>query len=435
MVQALEIRNEALVVELEELNRASVEAESRQAALAEAAEKRHAVALATAHACAERSMAEAQTAMARHSRDLALGHGHQLARQTDRLSELTIFSAWQHAVAKARLESEWQNRLQETCLPSGGGSSASSSDMCGVRAAGRRAQRSRVCAWTSAMDGLLAKAVVASWRTTVQHKRAVGVVQTKLFAEEAQRTALLAAQRTESDAKLLEAETRHRAAIQCVRAELAEVEAKHSETLSQQENQMAVRLAACEADFSQAMNAALQAHDRQAAAQVTHGADGETRTEEHSQIGADPRLTEALRVLRQRAEQRAFEAENRHAEILRAHDEEAHAQVREAERRAYEEAEEREVLTRREMERNLRDLQEQLGAVLEAQHTESDIRLIEAETHYQERLHLQQDAFNERYAELARRYDEVLQVLKDMAPLSCIVAAHPDSSEEDSLDS
>jgi ElaB/YqjD/DUF883 family membrane-anchored ribosome-binding protein len=198
---------------------------------------------------------------------------------------------------------------------------------------------------------------------------------------------------------------------------LAEVEAKHSESLSQQESQMALRLAACEADFSQALNAALQAHDRQAS-QVTDGTDLQARTEEGLPSSGDPRITEALRVLRQRAEQRVIDAENRNAETLRNHEEDACARVREAEQRAMEEAEEREALARREMERNLRDLQEQLHAVLEAQHTESDIRLIEAETRYQERLHLQQDAFNERYAELAHRYDEVLQVLRDMAPLS-----------------
>lgn len=406
MIQALEIRNDALVVELEELNRASVEAEGRQAALAEAAEARHAVALATAHACAERSMAEAQRAMAQHSRGLALGHGYQLARQTDRMSELTIFTAWKHAVARARLESKWQSRLRERGLQN----QTSPSDDCGALEAGRCAHRLRINAWVSAMDGMLTKAVLASWRTAIQHKRAVATAQAKLFAEEAQRTALLGALRTENDAKLLDAETRHRAAIQCVRAELAEVETKHSESLSQQETQMATRLAACEADFSRALSAAVQAHDREAT-QVTQSG-------EESQISEDPRIAEALRVLRQRAEQRLSEVESRHAEILRSHEEEARAQALEAEGRAMEEVEQREAQARREMERRLRDLQEQLGAALEAQHTESDIRLIEAETRYQERLHLQQDAFNERYAELARRYDEALQVLKDLAPLS-----------------
>jgi len=276
--------------------------------------------------------------------------------------------------------------------------------------------RSQACSWASAMGGLLTKTVVVSWRTAVQHKRVVATIQTKLFAEEAQRTALLVAQRTESDAKLLESENRHRAAVQCVRGELAEVEAKQSESLSLQENRMAIRLAACEADFSKAMNAALQAHDRQAS-QVTDGADMQTRSDEDLKVGEDPRITEALRVLRQRGEQRVIEAENHHAEILHTRLEEARAQVLEAESRAMEEAEKREALARRDMERRLRDLQEQLGAALEAQHTESDIRLIEAETRYQGRLHLQQDAFNERYAELSRRYEEVLQVLKDMVPL------------------
>mmetsp|Transcript_14786 Transcript_14786/g.23315 ORF Transcript_14786/g.23315 Transcript_14786/m.23315 type:complete len:602 (-) Transcript_14786:232-2037(-) len=415
VVQALEIRHDALVVELEDLNRASVEAEGRQAALAEATEQRHAIELATAHAYAERSMTEARSAMARHSRDLALGHGLQLARQTERMSELTVFSAWRHAVARARLESKWQSRLHEVRLSSGSWSLAGSSEVSGAVFAKR--YQSRDCAWASAMHGMLAKAVVASWRTAVQQKRVVSTIQAKLFAEEAQRTALLVAQRTENDAKLLEMETRHRAAVQCVRSELAEVEAKHSESLSLQEKQMAVRLAAYEADFSKAINAALQASDRQAS-QVIDGSGIQNRSDGDSKVGEDPRITEALRVLRQRGEQRAMEAETRHAEILHAREEEARVQLLEVERRAMEEAEEREALARREMERRVRDLQEQLGAALEAQHTESDIRLIEAETRYQERLHFQQDAFNERYGELARRYEEVLQVLKDMAPLS-----------------
>jgi hypothetical protein len=84
----------------------------------------------------------------------------------------------------------------------------------------------------------------------------VGALQAKLFAEGAQRAAVLRSQRIELDIRYMEAEARHRAAMQRVRAELAEAEAKHADALATQESESAERLAIAEVDFAVALREA-----------------------------------------------------------------------------------------------------------------------------------------------------------------------------------
>eukprot|EP00435_Cladocopium_sp_Y103_P064221 s467_g25.t2 len=71
--------------------------------------------------------------------------------------------------------------------------------------------------------------VVAAWRTSLCTRRTVGSLQAALFAEEADRASALRAQRSECDVLLLQAEARHRIALQKLRTELAEAQAKQKE--------------------------------------------------------------------------------------------------------------------------------------------------------------------------------------------------------------
>lgn len=71
--------------------------------------------------------------------------------------------------------------------------------------------------------------VIAAWRTSLCTRRTVGSLQAALFAEEADRASALRAQRSECDVLLLQAEARHRIALQKLRTELAEAQAKQKE--------------------------------------------------------------------------------------------------------------------------------------------------------------------------------------------------------------
>lgn len=71
--------------------------------------------------------------------------------------------------------------------------------------------------------------VIAAWRTSLCTRRTVGSLQAALFAEEADRASALRAQRSECDVLLLQAEARHRIALQKLRSELAEAQAKQKE--------------------------------------------------------------------------------------------------------------------------------------------------------------------------------------------------------------
>lgn len=99
--------------------------------------------------------------------------------------------------------------------------------------------------------------IMTAWQTRVGARKAVGSLQAKLFSEQAGRAAAMRSQKLELDTRYMEAEARHRAAMRRLRQELAEVETRHADALSQQEIEAATRLAAAEADFSNALRGAV----------------------------------------------------------------------------------------------------------------------------------------------------------------------------------
>jgi len=188
---------------------------------------------------------------------------------------------------------------------------------------GRGAARERAfsggSAWASTSERGLLLTVMTAWRTSTTMRCAVGALQAKLFTEQACRDSALRSQKAECDARQMDAEARHRSALLRVRAELAEAEARHADTVAVQEADSSTRLAAAEADFAEALRQAVHA-PVSAVAQEAEAA-GES-SENTSSLPAAPRLdtearfAEAFRTLRARAEARLADAEVRHAEAL-----------------------------------------------------------------------------------------------------------------------
>jgi hypothetical protein len=337
-LSAVEARNEALVLELRDLQKASMQREEavrgqieqavadavgRQAAADEAAadaaaamaEKRHAVALAAAHADAEKGIAETRTVMARRSRDMALGHGFTVARLVDSVALHTVFSLWRAAVSRADISSR-RPLLVEGGAPQKGSASELRNQPSGIEGTSSAlALRARMvgAAWAASMDRSLQKAVIASWLTAVSQKRVVGAIQAQLFAEEARRSSLVNDQRAEGEARLMEAESHHREMVQRARTELAEMDAKHSEALAAQETQFQARLATCEAEAREATSQReADFQDRLKIALETQRAESEFLLAE-----TETRFHEALRLQQDTFKDQYSDLARRYEELLR----------------------------------------------------------------------------------------------------------------------
>lgn len=174
-------------------------------------------------------------------------------------------------------------------------------------------------------------AVFAAWRTWVMSEKAVAKVQAKLFAEESSRGAALRAQKIDLDTRYMDAEARHRSAMQRVRAEFAEAELVGAEKLAAQESESARRLVAAEADFLLALReAARGSEEAQSSTSSTLEAGGGAATTGHDE---GVRLAQALSTLRRRADVQRSEAEARHAEALLAERERSERRLAAAEKR------------------------------------------------------------------------------------------------------
>ncbi|OLP80913.1 hypothetical protein AK812_SmicGene38605 [Symbiodinium microadriaticum] len=99
---------------------------------------------------------------------------------------------------------------------------------CGEAESKAEAKRKQVVHAAGALEGFYPK-VFAAWRTSLKTRRQIGSLQAALFAEEADRASALRAQRSECDVLLLQAEARHRIALQKLRSELAEAQARQKE--------------------------------------------------------------------------------------------------------------------------------------------------------------------------------------------------------------
>jgi len=297
-------------------------------------------------------------------------------------------------LATEMAEKLWQERCAKGCC---GGAGAV------MREAAAKLRRSRALHGTAtlvgARDHATLTAIVTAWRCAVDVKKAGSAQQTKLFSEQAGRAAALRAQKLDLDTRYMDAKDRHRADLRRLRTELAEAETRHADAIAAQEAEAAQKLAAAEADFSQALRDAAaagtssdsatqsgkkeeeedqkQGEDGQApAANVDNdsgdddeeddaagsGADGEARARsaarrrqrrlarqllsgigseasDSSGVGgaaaavAEARVTEVLRSLRARAEQRLTEAEAKHAEALLTERERADLKLAREERR------------------------------------------------------------------------------------------------------
>jgi len=175
-----------------------------------------------------------------------------------------------------------------------------------------------VCLSPAAADGLrgiavrhtVILAVFAAWRTATESRRAYAALQTKVFREEAARTAALRAQKLDCDTRYMEAETRHRATVWSLRRALAEAES----------------------DFAHALRTAQDPAAMLEDAGNESGMEDST-TRSTGTDGEEPgRMAAAVRALRSRAEARLSHVEERHVQELRHEREKAAARIAELER-------------------------------------------------------------------------------------------------------
>lgn len=335
----------------------------------------------------QRAALEAEAARAQALRARALVRGAALARFKERQLQVAVCRAWgaqaalasealrrKAAEAEAEAASERaaaaEARILQlegsfSCLPRGdassdlasdgdgatrvgsggggvgGGASGSDSSLLLLGGAGvGGAATVALAAASGSKPALLAAAcraslhaVVAAWRTAVCTRHSVGLLQAKLFAEEAHRSAALTKQRRQMDARFIEEEARHREAVERLRAEVAGSEARHAEVLASQDAESAQRLAAAEADFSRALQQAVGTP-----APADHGGgEGGSHASDHEasaggQVQADVRVASAVRSMRASADARLVEVEARQAEALQHERERAARMLAEAER-------------------------------------------------------------------------------------------------------
>mmetsp|Transcript_104645 Transcript_104645/g.197139 ORF Transcript_104645/g.197139 Transcript_104645/m.197139 type:complete len:801 (-) Transcript_104645:86-2488(-) len=276
--------------------------------------------------------------------------------------------------------------------------------LSGVRSRAGRAG----LAWATAIESAAKLQAFGAWRVLLTTRRSMGAMQAKLFAEEAKRNALLKAQRGESDARLTEAEARHREALHKARAELVEAEARHADVLAAQEAQAAQRIAVSEVDFSAALRQAIRQQESQL--------DDSMASEADSTAGGDALFGEALRTLRERTDARILEAEARHTEALRVEREQMNIRLTEVEARVEEEAAARSSSSIREAARRLQEVEERHATILEAQRASFEFLMVEAEKRHSDSLRLEKETAdalaNTRIAEMESDHAEALHALR-----------------------
>jgi len=147
---------------------------------------------------------------------------HQIRAEHQELDLLrACFASWRLELTNSRLSAceeslrAWEAKAKDL------GSQAASQ-------ARRRTARGMEAA-LELSDSRVVHAVFAAWRTSLKTRRQIGSLQAALFAEEADRASALRAQRSECDVLLLQAEARHRIALQKLRSELAEAQARQKE--------------------------------------------------------------------------------------------------------------------------------------------------------------------------------------------------------------
>lgn len=219
-------------------------------------------------------------------------------------------------------------------------------------------------AWAATVERAALQAALVAWRSAAGTRKTVGALQARLFADEASHAAAMVMQRSELDARFLEAEVHHRDALRRMRAELSAAEARHADVMAVHEAEAAQRMAAAEADFSQALRESGDA----------------------TSSSNDTRVAEALRSLRSRANVRLAEEETRHAEELLAERESSTSLLIEAEKRH----------------------EESLQRVQEA----ADRRTMEAELRYSQALQAVQEAADQRIMEMEARHADLLCALE-----------------------
>mmetsp|Transcript_84253 Transcript_84253/g.235094 ORF Transcript_84253/g.235094 Transcript_84253/m.235094 type:complete len:705 (-) Transcript_84253:203-2317(-) len=276
---------------------------------------------------------------------------------------------------------------------------------------------SRVWGNTALRSSMLG--MVLAWRMAVNARRACGTLQSKLFAEEAYRSAALDAQKRELDTRIMEAEAQHREVEHSLRADLAAAEARHADAIALRDSEATQRMAAAEADFMAALREAVRRPIQNGEVNETMDAAGT----EASYVGrpadinapvtqaeTDARVANAIRSLRARAEVRIVELEARQAETLSAERERSTQLMAEAEKQHTE---------------TLRRMQEA-----------SDRRIIDAEVRHMEALRELQDASDRRILDLEARHARTVAVLQDTLydelgyeGLSELIASFPPSQD------
>eukprot|EP00927_Polykrikos_kofoidii_P034053 TRINITY_DN28883_c0_g1_i1.p1 TRINITY_DN28883_c0_g1~~TRINITY_DN28883_c0_g1_i1.p1 ORF type:complete len:809 (-),score=144.71 TRINITY_DN28883_c0_g1_i1:56-2245(-) len=238
-------------------------------------------------------------------------------------------------------------------------------------------------------------AVLVCWRTVVCQRRNVGLLQAKLFAEEAHREAALTKQRREQDARILVEEAQHREMVDRFRLEISTSEARHAEAFAAQEMEAAQRLAGAEADFLRALQQAITqpvTEEGDAAALLAAvqsedpgggrgGSDG-TEPGTISQAAVDARIASAVRSMRASSDARLADIEVRQSEGLQRERERSVRLLAEAER-LHLEAFRR---VSQEADRRVTEAEDrQLEALTELQHS-NDQRLREIEARHSRTL-------------------------------------------------
>lgn len=188
------------------------------------------------------------------------------------------------------------------------------------------------------------QSVFSAWRTAAAERKAGSLLQTRLFAEEANRGAALRAQKIDLDIRYMEAEVRHRAATHKLKADLAEAEVRNADQLAKLEDKAAQQLAAAEADFMTALREATGSRSKPG-----EGGDAEEGAEQQSSaeadgsgegVGsgsrsgqADARLVQALASMRRRADVQYRELEEQSAAVIQAERERSERQQAQLDRR------------------------------------------------------------------------------------------------------
>lgn len=335
----------------------------------------------------------------------AKAHAAAQARQEAAVTAALAAAEERHKMALAAAQAEVKvassAREAQSSRAAGLGSAGA---LSGVRARGGRAG----LAWAKASEAAVKLQAFGAWRMQLTTTRTMGALQAKIFAEEAKRNAVLRAQRGESNARLTEAEARHREALHKARAELVEAEARHADVLAAQEAQAAQRIAASEVDFSAALRQAMRQQESQLDESLVSEAD--------STAGGDALFGEALRTLRERTDQRIVEAEVRHTEALRLERVQMNARLTEVEARIEEEAAARSAASIREAARRLQEAEERHATILEAQRASFEFLMVEAEKRHSDSMRLEKDTAaaitNTRIAEMESDHAEALHALR-----------------------